>query len=78
MECNICYVVIYPSLISRRWTGDVAAMAAQFIGLTVKVSLSAPIKSQLQGVVVDVSGQQLTLRDGEDSRMRSSELVLHE
>ncbi|KAI9716248.1 MAG: hypothetical protein M1812_005473 [Candelaria pacifica] len=38
-------------------------MAAEFIGVTVLVTLRAPPKAQLQGLVANVVGQQLILRD---------------
>ena len=39
-------------------------MAADFIGLTVLVTLKSPYAAKVQGLVADVVGQQLTLRDG--------------
>ncbi|PGH03415.1 YjeF family domain-containing protein [Helicocarpus griseus UAMH5409] len=38
-------------------------MAADFVGYTVLVTLKSPPNSQVQGVVGDVAGQRLTLRD---------------
>lgn len=39
-------------------------MAAQFIGLTVLLTLSDPGHTKLRGLVADVNGPQLSLRDG--------------
>lgn len=39
-------------------------MAADFVGLTVLVTLKSPNGARVQGLVADVVGQQLTLRDG--------------
>lgn len=40
-------------------------MAADFVGYSVLVTLKSPPRAQIQGVVADVVGQCLTLRDGE-------------
>jgi enhancer of mRNA-decapping protein 3 len=39
-------------------------MAAEFIGYNVLVTLRAPPDATVQGVVADVIGQRLMLRDG--------------
>lgn len=41
-------------------------MAAQFIGLTVLLTLNDPGRSRLRGLVAGVNGPELTLRDGEE------------
>lgn len=39
-------------------------MAAEFVGYSVLVTLKSPPNSQIQGVVADVVGHRLTLRNG--------------
>ncbi|KAI9878844.1 MAG: enhancer of mRNA decapping, partial [Pleopsidium flavum] len=43
-------------------------MAAEFIGLTVLVTLQSPLNAQVHGLVADVLGQQLILQDGNETR----------
>jgi hypothetical protein len=51
-------------------------MAEQFIGLTVLVKLKSPPNTELQGLVANVAGQQLTLRDGELFRLPWAESIV--
>lgn len=39
-------------------------MASQFIGLQVLLSLNDPAHTRVRGLVADVNGPELTLRDG--------------
>jgi hypothetical protein len=43
---------------------ELAIMASEFIGYNVLVTLRAPPDATVQGVVADVIGQRLMLRDG--------------
>lgn len=45
-------------------------MAAEFIGLTVLVTLRSPPNAEVQGLVADVLGQQLILQDGNNTLSR--------
>lgn len=40
-------------------------MAAEFIGSTVLVTLRSPPNGQVRGVVADITGQYLTVHDGD-------------
>lgn len=41
-------------------------MAAEFIGSTILVTLYSPPDAQVQGVVADIVGQDLTLQNGKN------------
>lgn len=49
---------------SRRNLAASAAMASQFIGLTILLTLNDPNHTKLRGLVADVIGQELTLSNG--------------
>ena len=53
-------------------------MAAEFVGLTVLVTLQSPPNAQIQGLVANVTGRQLYLRDGNSilSLYRPSSLLI--
>lgn len=51
-------------------------MAADFVGLTVLVTLKSPNGARVQGLVADVVGQQLTLRDGKSVMGRLESITM--